>query len=330
MKRGLTAFILLTVLLAVGTAGYCFLMGWNVLDALYMTVITISTVGFREVGELGGAGRLFTMFLIFSGVGVIAYASSGFIRFIIEGEVRQALGRNKLEKKINRMSGHTIVCGFGRTGQIICRSLAAHGHPFVVVERDSDRIEKVVEAGWLYVRGDATHDDVLRSAGLDRAGKLVAALGSDPDNLYLVLTARQARGDLFIIARALDEESERKIEVAGADKVINPSTVGGTKIAQTILKPTVVELIELGMAHQPDMELQLHEFPVSSDSGLVGKNLRDSGLRQKYGIMIIAIKREGRPMIFNPPSDCVIEGGDILVVMGRRDDLNALESVIRV
>ncbi len=313
----------LLVVFAAGTFGYTLIEGWPLFDSLYMTVITLATVGFREVAPLSDAGRAFTILLIVFGAGIIAYAIGSMIQILVEGQVLKVLGRKKLEKQIAKLSGHYIICGYGRIGAMIAREFAARPKKFVVVENDSEVCERLAAEGHLFVRGNATDDETLLAAGIERAQGLITAVTSDTENVYITLTARGLKPDLFILARAGEESSEVKLLRAGASKVVSPYTIGATRMAQAILRPSVVDFIEIATGAQ-NVELQLEEIRLSPSSRLIGKTLLTSGIRKEIGVIIVGIKRSGR-MLFNPSPDSAMQDGDILITLGEPAAVRQLE-----
>jgi len=318
----------LAAVVAVGVTGFMLITGMGVIDALYMTVTTISTVGFREVRPLGPAGQLFTVALIVSGVGLVFYSASLMARDLIEGELRRGYGRRKVQRQINQTSGHVIVCGFGRMGRSVCRELAAKPAPFVVVDRDAEALRHAESEGFLFVAGDASEDEVLRAAGIERAQGLVAALSKDADNVYVVLSARELAPRLLIVARAEDERSERKLLHAGANRVVLPYAISGHRMAHALLRPAVLDVIDLA-THSRELELQIEEVAVPPAAFCVGATLQGSGVRDQFGLIVIAIKKPDDSMQFNPTADTRIDAGDRLVLMGPADALRALELRMR-
>jgi voltage-gated potassium channel len=313
-------------IIALGTLGYSLIEGWQTFDALYMTVITLATVGFKEVHELSPEGKAFTIILIICGTGIIAYTLSSLLQFTLEGQLRKILGRKKVESRISKLRDHYIICGFGRIGHLICREFQSRPMPFVVVEKDPHHIERLDREGYLYVEGDATDDETLLAAGIERARGLITAVTSDTDNVYITLTARGLNPKLFILARAGEEGSEKKLMRAGASKVISPYTIGATRMAQAILRPSVVDFIEIATASE-HLELQIEEIAISADSVLAGKSLVDSGVRQSMGIIIVGIKQTDGQMIFNPPPGKVIEPDSVLIILGQRKSISQLEQI---
>jgi len=316
---------LLGVILA-GTFGYSFIESWDLFESLYMTIITITTVGFREVHDLSDPGKAFTILLIFSSLGVIAYAGGSFVEFVVEGQVGKIFGRKKLEKEINQLEDHYIICGYGRIGSFICAELKERPVPFVVVDSDPNLCQKMAEEGILFVAGDATDDDALIKAGITRAKGLVTAVTSDTDNVYITLTARGLNPGLFILARAGEPASEKKLRRAGATKVISPYTIGAHRMAQAILRPSVVDFLEIATAGKR-FELQLEEIRISTTSSLVGKNLISSGIRRDWGIIIVGIKKSSGQMLFNPVPETILENGDTLITLGEKEAIIKLEKI---
>ncbi|ORJ58271.1 potassium channel family protein [Geothermobacter hydrogeniphilus] len=321
-------FSLLTLVAVIGfgTVGYSLLEGWAPFDALYMTVITLSTVGFREVRTLSPEGKAFTILLIIFGAGIIAYAVGSLIRLTVEGQLRQLLGRKKLQKQIAKLQGHYIVCGYGRIGALICREFSARPLPFVVVEKDPVLCGRLSDDGILFVAGDATDDATLEAAGIRKANGLITAVTSDTENVYITLTARGLNPNLFILARAGEEGSELKLRRAGASKVISPYVIGATRMAQAILRPSVVDFIEIATADH-NLELQMEEVTVGRESSLAGQTLLTSGIRKDLGTIIVGIKKRDGTMVFNPASETVIAAGDILITLGERPAIENLERI---
>lgn len=316
----------LVSIIALGTLGYALIEDWPAFDALYMTVITLATVGFKEVHELSPEGKVFTIILIISGTGMIAYTLSSLLQFTLEGQLRKILGRKKVESRISKLSDHYIICGYGRIGHLICREFQSRPTSFVVVEKNPTHVERLVREGHMFVEGDATDDETLLAAGIERARGLITAVTSDTDNVYITLTARGLNPKLFILARAGEEGSEKKLMRAGASKVISPYTIGANRMAQAILRPSVVDFIELATTSE-HLELQIEEIGIASNSELAGKTLIDSGIRQSMGIIIVGIKHVNGQMVFNPPPAQVIEPNAVLIILGERPAINQLEKI---
>ncbi|MCD6582149.1 MAG: potassium channel protein [Desulfuromusa sp.] len=315
----------LIVLIGGGTFGYAVIEGWGTFEALYMTVITLATVGYGEVHTLSHEGQIFTIFLIISGVGTIAYTISSMIQFMVEGQLYQILGRKKVQKQISRLRGHYIICGYGRIGRLISRDFASKPLPFIVVENDPVCCQQLEEDGHLFIEGDATQDESLERAGIHQAKGLITAVTSDSANVFIILTARGINPNLFIMARASEEGAEVKLMRAGADKVVSPYTIGASRMAQAILRPAVVDFIDIATGRN-HIELQLEEIPVSPDSRFVGKNLSESGIRKELGLIIVGIKHDDQ-MIFNPDAKTIIKAGHILITLGEPPDIQKLEII---
>ena len=322
--RHLAFCILISILiLAAGTVGYMAIEGWPISDAFYMTVITISTVGFKEVNQVGEGGRIFTIVLVFCGVGFSLYVAAAVVQFMVEGRIRVIMGRRRLDKKIDRLKNHYIVCGYGRIGRVLCRHLKKADIDLAVIEKSSDRVPMMDEDGILYIADDATDENNLLKAGIRRARGLVAVLATDTDNVFLVLTARQLAPELFIMARASQRNAIIKLRAAGANMVESPYVMGAMSMANRIIRPTVTSFLDLAFA-QRSKDIQMEEIPVGSASELVNVELKDSGIRQKYNLIIIAIKKPDGSMQFNPSFDAVIKPDDTVIAVGEAESLQKL------
>ncbi|MGD8286231.1 MAG: NAD-binding protein, partial [Desulfobacterales bacterium] len=319
--RHLAISVALSVLIVVvGSVGYMIIEDWNFLDALYMTVITISTVGYREVNQVGDVGRIFTILLVFIGVGFTMYVAAAVVQFMVEGRIRIILGRRRLDKKLDRLKNHYIVCGYGRIGRVLSKNLRSKPLDVVVVEKNPDLIRAMDEDGVLYVSGDAADEACLIRAGIQRAKGLVAVLATDTDNVFLVLTARQLAPDLKIIARAGQEAAKSKLKAAGADSVESPYEMGAASMAHRIIRPTVTNFLDLAFAHKRK-DIQMEEIPVDSSSELTNLPLKDSGIRQNYNLIIIAIKKPDGSMLFNPSFETAIMPEDTVIAVGEAVNL---------
>jgi voltage-gated potassium channel len=324
-KFFIPAIVIITVV-TYGTVGYMIIEGWNFIDSLFMTIITLTTVGYSEIHEMDKAGRIFSIVLILSGVGAMFYALGVGAKILLEGEIREILGRKRLNKKIENLRNHYIICGYGRMGNIICQELMQGKSPFVVIEASADLLA-TVDADILSLQGDATQDSILMQAGIMRAKGLISVLSSDANNLYVVLSARGLNPDLRIVARASEEGAEQKLIRAGADSVVSPYYIGGLRIAHSLLKPAVVDFIEFATRSE-NLELQMEEVKLKDDSHIIDHSLDECGIRRDMGIIIVAIKRDTGNMEFNPTSKCVIRKGDTLVVMGEKKQLQELEKLV--
>ena len=321
------ALILLGLVLLIGTAGYAVIEGWKILDAIYMTVITITTVGYGEVRAVSPTGRVFTIALICMGMGIIAYTLGMVAQAMVELQVRSILGRKRLGLKIKSIKNHYILCGYGRIGRIISQELKASRIPLLVIDSNPDSKQGLEQQDIPYIIDDATSEDVLIEAGIERAKGLISVVLSDADNLFITMTARGLNPGLFILARAEEEQSHKKLLRAGANRVVLPYLIGGQKMAHTITKPAVADFLELTV-HDKNIELEMGEVLVKDRSRLKGVTLADSGIRQKMNVIIVAIRKENGEMAFNPSSETLIETGDTLIALGPDNDLKKLSAIL--
>ncbi|PLX87781.1 MAG: potassium channel protein [Desulfuromonas sp.] len=320
------SLITLIVLIGSGTAGYMAIEGWTTIEALYMTIITLSTIGFREVHSLSFEGRVFTILLIIFGAGTIAYTIGTLIQFMVEGQLRTLLGRKKVEKQISRLHSHYIVCGYGRIGRLICRDFRAKPVPFIVIEQDRELCNQMEDSGLLHVCGDATQDEVLLQAGIDKAKGLITAVTSDSANVFITLTGRELNRDMFILARASDESSELKLKRAGANKVISPYIIGASRMANAVLRPSVVDFIDIATGSE-NLELQIEEIKITAGSVLAGQALIDADVSKNLGIIIVGINKGNGQPIFNPGPETCMESGDILITLGKPPAIKNMELI---
>jgi voltage-gated potassium channel len=317
--------VLILALMALGTVGYVVIEGWSIGDAFYMTVITITTVGYGEVHPLDAAGRAFTVAIILTGVGTFFYAFTLFMTLLSEGHWTERRNRRRLARMLDELSEHFIICGYGRMGEIIAREFARHAVPFVVIERNPERMHLAMEHGFVAVEADASNEDVLRRVHIDRARGLIAAVSTDAENVYAVLSARLLRPDLFIVGRAETDDARVKLKRAGADRVISPYHLGGVQLAQTALRPAVVDFVQLATSSE-NLDLNLEQVHISEKSQLAGKSLLDAEVRQRFGVVVVGIRRATGAMDFNPEPETVMRSGDDLVVLGRAASLKDLEA----
>jgi voltage-gated potassium channel len=326
-KIVIRATTILVAILVTGTAGYMIIEKWNFLESLYMTVITITTVGFREVKTVSEPGRLFTIFVIFSGMGIMAYILGLVAQTMVNVQLRSVIGRTKLGLQMRSIKNHYIICGFGRIGNVICRELKANTIPMVLIDNNPETKQLLENEDIPYINDDATSEDVLIEAGIERAQGLISVVASDADNLFITMTARGLNPQIFILARADQEHTEKKLLRAGADKVVMPYLIGGQRMAHTITKPAVMDFLECTI-HDKDMLLEMGEVIVSGNSQLNGVTLIDSGIRQEMDVIIVAIRKKDGEMSFNPSSQTRIESGDTLISLGKSDDLKKLATVL--
>ena len=318
------AILLLASAIVGGTLGYMVIEGWGAWDAFYMTVITVTTVGYKEVHELSRAGQVFTVILLLGGVGAALYTFTLLATVVVEGRLPKQFQRRRHARMLEAIKEHFIICGYGRIGRIVAREFQRQNVPLVVIERDPQRLQAAMEDGTLAVEADASQEDVLKRVGIERARGLIAAVGTDAENVYAVLSARVLRPDLFIIGRAETEDATIKLKRAGADRVISPYQIGAVQMAQTALRPAVVDFVDLATGTD-NLELSMEEIAIAPTSALAGQTLVDANLRQRFGVIVVGIQRENRRMEFNPPPDSTIRADDKLVVLGRADSLKQLE-----
>lgn len=308
----------------IGTIGY-WLFGMSFNDAAYQTVTTVTTVGFRELQEFNDVEQWFTIGVIVTGVSTVLYTFTLTVQLVVEGELGNFVGRRMMDREINKMSGHTIVCGWGRVGRAVAEDLVEAGHSVVVVDVDPVR---VTDVPYPTVVGDATLDSTLRAAGIDRARALIAALEGDAENLFVTLSARAIVPDLFIVARARQDESVPKLANAGADRVVNPQELGAARMASFVARPHVAEFVDVVM-HERSLEFRMQEFDVPDGSPLAGQTLREADLRKRAGVLILALRRVDGTFNTNPDPDIMIEPHQVLIAVGTGTDFDRLDKIAR-
>jgi voltage-gated potassium channel len=314
-------------LIAFGTIGFKLILdhlSW--FDSFYFTLITLTSVGFSEPPGATEGSRVFISGLIILGVGTLGYALSSAAQAVIESELLSTFGKRRMYKDINKLNGHYIVCGAGRVGAGVIRDITRSGHDLVVIEGDEAIADRLLAQGQLVLMGDATNEDVLKAAGIERARGVVCAVSSDPDNLYITLAARDLNKDLRIISRANDESAVTRLLKAGANKVVSPALTGSTRMAQMLLRPAVADFIELATMTER-LELEIEQVEIGQDSPFIGCALKDTGIRSEHGVIVIAIRRADGAMIFNPFAETVIEERDALVALGSHSSLETLEQM---
>jgi voltage-gated potassium channel len=318
------ALTLILGLIASGTIGFKLILGLSFFDAFYFTLQTITTIGFGEPAGMNTRARVFAVFVILTGVSTIGYALSFAAQAIVESELVSTFGKRKMFKDISKLKNHFIVCGAGRIGSGVVRDIERSGHDLVVIESDEALADRMLTQGHLVLMGDATNDEVLKAAGIEHARGLAAAVSSDPDNLYITLTARDLNRNIMIVARANEEFAVDRLKKAGANKVVSPALTGSSRIAQMLLRPAVADFIELATMTER-LELEIEQIQIEPRSPFIGRALRDTGIRSDLDIIVIAIKRHDGDMIFNPAADTIIEELDALVVIGSHQSVDSLE-----
>jgi voltage-gated potassium channel len=323
IRRLVWAVGLVSVVTIAGTVGYSVLEHWPWFDALYMTVITVGTVGFMEVHPLDVPGRVFTIMLVMAGVGALAFAFGQFVEFLLEGHLSDLLEGRRMEKRLVSLSGHTVLAGLGRVGGVVAGALSEEGAQFVVVDSDPEAIRLAAASGWAAVNGDATEEKSLIRAGVERAGSVVTALSNDAENLFVTITARSLNPDAFIVARSEHQSTEDKLKKAGANRVITPNVIGGRRMASMILQPTVNDYLDLVSGNR-DVEYRLQEVELAKDSPYVGKSLADAQIRGETGAQVVAILSPDGTVDANPSASTVLKTGQCLVVLGSVDQVELL------
>ncbi|PLX42495.1 MAG: potassium channel protein [Deltaproteobacteria bacterium] len=322
----LQIFFALLMMIVVGAVAFHLLEGYSAIDSVYMAVITLSTVGYGEPAPMSQAGRLFSIVYIIGGVTMATYFLGSLSRLLIEGQIQWAMGRRRTMSKINRMKDHYIICGYGRIGSLVAGEFAAKPIPFVIIERDEDIVKRIPD-DIPVIYGDATEEEILKDAGIERAKGLVTVLRTDADNLFVTLSARELNPSLFIISRYEEERSESKLRRAGADKVVSPYIIGGTRMASAALRPAVIDFIELATQSE-NLGLQIEEAVVPPGSPIAGVSVVDSNIRSRLDIIIVAVKKKSGHMNFNPGASTIIEEGDRLIAIGERAHLNELDVLL--
>lgn len=323
LRRLVTAVAVLLSIVVVGALGYVLIWGWPPLDSLYMTVITMAGVGFREVHPLTPLGQVWTMLVVVGGVGALGFTVVTVTDFMVEGHFSGLLEGKRMQKRIEEMSGHHVVAGLGRVGFVVAEEFAAQGVGFVVIDADPTALERARANGWAWVDGDATEEATLREAGIERAASLTVALDSDAANVFVTLSARGMAPGLFIVARATDPSAEDKLRRSGADRVITPTEIGGRRMASMVIRPMVVDFLDVVTGGQ-GVELKLEQLTLEEGDPLVGATIGDARIRTATGVYVLAVRGSDGVVNPNPPADAELRAGDGLIVLGNEDQLSAL------
>lgn len=327
--RGPGLGVLLFVAVCVfGTLGYAVIEGWSLWDAAFMTVITVSTVGYGYVHPLSRAGEVWTALVLLTGVATLYYTAFVLMAMVVDGGLHRTFEQRRFKHMLDDLANHFIICGYGRIGSTIAEEFRRQGVPSVVIDRDPDKVHDVIARGGLAVEADASSEDVLKRVGLFRARGLIAAVSTDAENVYTVLTARVLRPDLFILARVESEDAESKLRRAGADRVISPYTMGAIQMAHTALRPAVVDFMRLATSNE-HLDLSAEQIELAPGGTLVGQSIREAELRQRFGVIVVAIRRAQGHMEFNPSPDARLQAGDQLVLLGSAEKLRELDAAAR-
>ena len=329
VRRVQNALLALSTIMVAGVLGYMFLEGWTFIDALYMTVITLTTVGYKEVRDLDTTGQLWTMVLLITGVGTLFYAAVTSVELAVEGAVRGYFERRRMTAEIYKLNGHYVLCGFGRVGRQVAREFTIEGVPFVVVDNDPERVEECLAENYLAMVGEASDDDILEEAGVRRAKGLVAAVNSDAANVFVVLSARKINPSLHIVARASSDESAAKLEIAGADRTLSPYAVGGRRLASLATQPLIVDFLDVVTHGEKGIEFRLEEFGVPKESPLANHTIAELQIAEKTGAMVLAVRTSEGRFDTTPSAQDVIRTGDTLIVLGAREQVDRLEALLR-
>jgi len=321
LRKLVIAIVALLSMLLLGTIGLHYLEGWDLVTSLYATVVTLSTVGYGDFVPHSRSGMWFAIFLIILGVGTMLYTVGLITETMMAGHIETIMGKGRRKKMIKKMENHYLICGCGRIGYLICQELTSEGVSFVAIDDHPEVIAKLEEDGYVYCKGDATQEKTLLEAGIARAKGVICTLSRDAENLYVILTARELNPGLYILSRAEDEEGEKRLLRAGADRVELPYTMGGMRMAMAILRPAMLDFVEITTRRQ-SLELRMEEVPLCQGSPYIGKSLGETDIRQRYGLIVVAVKKESGGMIFNPLANYVLEDKDRLIALGEVKNIN--------
>jgi voltage-gated potassium channel len=322
-RKLLVLALLLLGVVVTGTTGYMLITGCSLVDALYMTIISVTTVGYREVMPLATVGKIFTILLIIIGLGIVFYVLETIVEDTMEGRIRKIFGRRKMERNIAKMKHHVVVAGYGRMGEVVCRDLQESSVEFIIMERDPQRFAAAEEHGYNVLNANATEEDALKAAGIEKARSFISLLSDDADNIFAVLTAREVNPGLVIVTRAMDSANEKKLFKAGATRVVSPYELSSHRMVRMVQMPNVVDFFDTVLGPQ-GYGLTLEERVVGEKSPLNGVAIREAGLRKRFNAVVVAVRRAGE-MTFNPSPDFVLRSGDILIVIGEKERLRSID-----
>ncbi|MFT5873941.1 MAG: voltage-gated potassium channel [Clostridium sp.] len=319
--------IILIALILTGTIGYKFLLNVSIVDALYMTVITISTVGYAEVATMDAKAKLFTIFIIFLSLGIVGYLFTSIVSSFLEGDLKNAWRRRRMESQITKLKDHYIICGAGETGQNAIKQFKRSNVPFIVIDKDEEKINELIGDKIYAIHGDATEEDILDKARIKYAKGLISSLPKDADNVYTVLTAREMNNNLYIVSRAINKNADERLKKAGADNTISPNEIGGCRMAALMLRPTVIAFLDI-ITHAGEVILDLEDVVICENSIIVNKTLQEVKIPEKTGLIVLAIKKNNSDkLVFNPSSDEILKIGDTMVVLGTEDQVILLRKI---
>ncbi|MDH8678103.1 potassium channel protein [Fusibacter bizertensis] len=319
--------VILLSLVLIGTLGYSFLLKVSLLDGLYMTIITISSVGYKEVAPMTDSAKIFSIIIIFFGVGTVGYALTNLLLLIVEGDKNYFWRRRKMESNIAKMNNHYILCGAGETGEVIINEFTKNKTDFVIIEKDVHRYKTFLAQGLNIINGDATEEEVLQMANIKQAKGIISSLPTDVDNVFVVLTARTMNRSLYIISRAIDKHAPDKLKRAGANKTISANEIGGRRMAAQMLRPSVVSFLEI-VTSIDDVQLDLQDVIIGKNSEIVGQELKQLRIPDRFGLVVIATKKFGQTnMTLNPKSDLILNSGDVMLVLGNNLQVNELRKI---
>lgn len=326
-RRFYAALLMLSMLFLIGTGGYMLLEGWTPLQAFYMTVISLTTVGFSEVAPLTNNGMVFTIMLLLSGIGILTYSATFIAEYLLSAPVGEQLRRRRMLKSIEQQHDHVIICGYGRVGRSAAKSLRNSNRAIVVIENNADKMAELTERGIMGLHGDATDDDVLRQAGIERAWGMIVSIGSDSVSLFIVLSARALNKELYIVTRSTPE-NEQKMHLAGANRIVSPYDIGGRHMANIIAQPHVTDFFA-GLILDDGVELWVEELSIAPDSNLVGQTVGEADIRRRLGVTIISLAKGREGKSTSPTASTLMQAGDSLIVLGTRKQLAALEALAK-